>query len=309
MNPSLTLVSLLGALFAGCVERDAEPSFAVTQVTPIPLLLDAEITIEGRGFGESQGEVSISARPINVQSWTDQRITATLPIDTPRGERFLVVSREGQQTQPFPIYIAGELSSRPGGGRPEFGAVTDFTLPRDLGTSDQAVDMVADMERVETVDITLTDPSAPVVIEAEVNEDQGLKELWVHIVARDPRSLGAPSGWDVDPLWGAAGQLTFPSQQLRYLRMGLPDGPNAAGLAGEEPERVYWYHGNLVIENMAERATLMTLRFEILNPENAAPITIGFVPRFSSLRGVKNQRLNHSWSGGEITLLRRGDTP
>lgn len=166
-----------------------------------------------------------------------------------------------------------------------------------------------DMPLGRQLTLTLDDPNAAVILEAELRENQETPEIWVNVIARDPQSINLTDSWAETPLWGAAAQLTFPPEQLRFIRSSLPDGPNNAALGGEEPGRVYWYHGSLEIPRDATRATLMTMRFEVLNPQDRSPITLGFIPRFSSIRGLKNQRLKYQWSGGTLMFEVEGATP
>jgi len=280
------------------------------EVLPERIQPGGRMIIKGQGFGETPALVSISARPLIIEQWGDREIIVQAPTDTPRGDRFLVVSRLGQQTSPFPVFVVGDLESRPRGGRPELGVIPDLNPMPDGGPLDLSVDMIiSDQDMGQTLSLTLDDLQAEVILEAEIRNFQGVDELWLHVIARDPNSLGRESGWDQTPLWGAASQLDFPVSQLRFIRMELPDGPKAAALLGERDGRIYWYHGGLEIPSGATRFTLMSLRFERLNPQEKASIRFSFVPRHSSLRGVKNQGVPGRWSGGELQLEGTGDAP
>jgi hypothetical protein len=293
----------------GCVERDATPSLIITEVSPERIQPGSRVVIKGRGFGEEASTVAISARALVIEQWSAAKIIAQVPVDIPGGERFLVVSRSGQQTPPFPVFVVGELETRPRGGRPEVGVTLDIDVP-DFTLSDMSVDMTIPDQNMGGQELfALDDPEAEVVIEAELRDQQGVEELWIKVVARDPSSLGGSSGWGDDPLWGAAAQLDFPVDRLNFIRMELPDGPRAAALRGEVDGRIYWYHGDFSVPADASRFTLMTLRFERLNPQDRAPIRLSFVSRHSALRGVKNQRLPGRWSAGEVQFERRGDAP
>ena len=293
----------------GCVEREASLSLQITEVSPELLQPGGRVVIKGRGFGEGMGSVAISARALTIEQWSAHKIIAQIPADTPRGERFLVVTSLGQQTPPFAVSVAGELEPRPRGGRPDLGVLPDMDTP-DGAQSDMRVDMMEpDQTTGEIISITLDDPEAEVTLEAELRNFQGVEEIWLNVIARDPSALGRPSSWVENPLWGAAAQLDFPSDRLRFVRMDLPDGPDAAALSGEREGRIYWYHGNLNVPEGATRFTLMTLRFERLSAQDAAPLRFDFVPRHVSLRGIKNQRLSGSWSAGVLTFGPQGGTP
>ena len=293
----------------GCVERETSPSLQITEVSPDLLQPGGRVVIKGRGFGEEAGAGAISARALVIEQWGAQKIIAQLPTDTPRGERFLVVSRLGQQTPPFAVLVAGELESRPGGGRPDLGVIPDLDV-FDSAQPDMFLDMTqTDQMMGEALSVSLDEPEAEVTLEAELRDFQGSAEIWLKVVARDPSTLGRSSSWTDTPLWGAAAQLDFPSDRLRFVRMDLPDGPNAAALSGEREGRIYWYHGNLNVPEGATRVTLMTLRFERISAQDIEPLRFDFVPRHVSLRGVKNQRLSGSWSAGVLTFGPQGGTP
>ena len=304
------LLFFLTQALGGCVERDAAPSLIITEVSPERIQPGSRIVIKGRGFGEESSTVAISARALVIESQSAEKMIAQVPVDIPRGERFIVVSRSGQQTPPFPVFIAGELEPRPHGGRPEVGVIPDIDVP-DSTPLDMSVDMTIPDQDMggQELSLALDDPEAEVVIEAELRDQQGVEELWIKVVARDPSSLGGDSGWGDHPLWGAAAQLDFPVDRLNFIRMELPDGPRAAALRGEVDGRIYWYHGDFLVPADASRFTLMTLRFERLNPQDRAPIRLSFVSRHSALRGVKNQRISGRWSAGEVQFERRGDAP
>ena len=293
-----TLYLVLSALFMfSCVERTEEATFLVTEVTPNALDPGAEVEVKGRGFQSLPNTLSISGRPLIVLSWTDQSIRASLPLDVPTGERFLVVSREGIHTAPFPIYINGEGGARLG-RQPDLGRSASDLSDDAMIISDQGVDQMLG----QTVIVELDDPNATVVIEAETRQINQDTELWISLVARDPVTLGEELGWVEMPLWGAASHLDYPLDRLEFVIMTDSPGPNVAALKGDILGRIFWYHGQLNIPSTATRTTLITLRFKVLEPMNTTPLRIGIPSRFTSLRGVQNQRQKASWSGGSLLL-------
>ena len=313
-------VTLALSLSLGCVE-DPKPStaFEVTRVTPSLIVPGEAITIEGRKFdpevempsfssldGANRRNVAINGRALTITSWSDTEISARVPLNVGAGERSLVVSRRGEQTPPFSVTVEGDVVR-------EIPSVTDAgvgpVMDRDVRpTRDEGVIDMAPPALGPPITITLDDPNAVVVLNGRWQEFRGAVELWVDVIARDPRSIGRERGWDVEPLWGAAAQLDYPVDQLNFVMMAEPAAPKIAAYQGEVEGRIYWYHGRLEAPGDASEITLMTLRFTQLTPGDLNPIRLSFAPRHSSLRGQENQHIAVPWSGAQITF-NAGESP
>lgn len=312
---------LMLSLSLGCIE-DPKPStaFEVTRVTPSLLVPGESVTIQGRKFDPAvemttisssnraeRRSVAISGRALTITSWSDTEIIARIPLNVGAGERSLVVSRQGEQSPPFSVTVEGDtVREIPREGDAGVGPTRDRGVtppPQDEGVIDMAPPVLG-----PPITVTLDDPNAVVVLGASWREFQGSVELWVDVIARDPRSLGLERGWDEEPLWGAAAQLDYPVDQLDFVMMAEAASPKIAAYRGEVEGRIYWYHGQLQAPGEASEITLMTLRFAQLVPNDLRPIRLSFTPRHSSLRGLQNQHIAAPWSDAQITF-NAGDTP
>ena len=282
----------------GCVEKTESASFAITSVQPQTLEPETTTIIKGRGFGESLGTVAISGMPLEITSWAEQKVVALLPRNIPRGARYLVLSQNGKQTAPFPVFIEGELASSP--------SRTDMFLPMpDLSQRDATTDMLmppVDQMMGIPVQVSLDKPEAGIIITAQRRDDFGSPELWVSFVARQPNQTNG-GRWSEEPLWGVASHLTYPTDRLDFILMKDEPSRNIAAVKGDLPGRIFWYHGNLNLDESAQQATLITLRFSILDPTDSTPFRLELPRRFTSVRGKSNQRLAYEWSGGQIQLI------
>ena len=102
----------LMAYLSACVEKAETANFVILSVSPSVLEPETSIIIEGKGFGGDPNVVAISGQPLRINSWSDQRVVATVPANISVGERFLVLSRDGQQTPPYPVFVSGDLTPR-----------------------------------------------------------------------------------------------------------------------------------------------------------------------------------------------------
>lgn len=290
----------------GCVEQPTEASFVITEVIPSPLQLESRAVVSGRGFGDTSGSVTLGDRPLVVTSWSPSSVEVQIPMDVRGGERLLVLSRGGQHTPAFSVLVDAPLGERSRarvdqGVRPDYRIGADQSVDLSLPPVDQLVG--------EQVEVLLDQPNAVVTMEAEVQIDNGERTLYVHFVAHDPSTRGAATGWAERPLWGAAAQVDYPSDRLNFVGIALENGPERAALRGDIEGRIYWYNGRLRIPSHVAKWTLMTLKFRWVDPLDHAPISVSLPPRFVTLRGTQNQRLEGNWSAGMIQFLSAGGTP
>lgn len=299
----LLVICLCGTI--NCVEEGSPLPFAITDVSPQPLSPTRSVSVRGRGFGEITGNVTINDRPLTIVRWSDRLLEAELPADVSRGARFLVVSRSGQQSAPFPVTVEGDPGERTRGTL-DFAQISDMGSPRD-----QAVDQAIEPDQTVggRVNVVLDDEEAIVTFEAELRDAFVERELWVKVIAHDPIQRDQEEGWATNPLWGAAAQLDYPVDRLELVGIAEENAPERAALTGNQAGRIYWYHGDLRIPSSATRFTLITLRFKLINDEDSAPIRLSFPTRFTSLRGMSNQRLPGAWSGGTLTFEGMGGLP
>jgi hypothetical protein len=282
LSVSLICLSVMSFLvFSGCVDPAPKLDLTVEHVQPSPIIPGAQIKIIGHRFGETVGEVSIRARPLEVIDWRDQLITARIPEDTPGGEAYLVLTSEGRPSAPFAVIVDNDLESR--GGRPP--EATDASLP----TDDVAV--VEDRDAEPPIDLGPSDPSSLTVAlnvpDAEVtfsarrvSGDRG-EELWVTFES----SLSA---------WGAAAHLIYPEDRLIFLGT---EGEQTRYMQAKESaleDRIFWYSARL------SSGSLITLRFQVIDPTLPLEIPLTLPPRFAALRSGDNVSLSARWSSGVI---------
>ena len=282
LSASLMCLSVIISLtLSGCVDPVPKLDLTVERVQPSPIIPGAQIEIIGHRFGETVGEVSIRARPLEVIDWSDQSISARVPEDTPGGEAYLVLTSEGRPSAPFAVTVDNDLESR-GGRAPE---AIDASLP----TVDIAV--VEDRDAEPPVDLGPSDPlslavalnvpDAEVIFSARrVNVDR-VEELWVTFES----TLSA---------WGAAAHLIYPKDRLTFL--GTEDEQTRYMQAKESAleDRIFWYSARL------RSGPLITLRFRVIDPTLPLEIPLTVPPRFAALRSGDNTPLSARWSSGVI---------
>ena len=151
------------------------------------------------------------------------------------------------------------------------------------------------------VQVTLDQPDAGVIMQAEIRDDLGEQELWVTIIVQNKTDIDQQN-WSQTPVWGAAAHLFYPADRLEFLLMKEAPGRQIAAVNGDLPGRIFWYHGNLVLDENREQANLITLRFRVLRPADQSSFRLEVPRRFASVRGRENQRLNYNWSAASIQI-------
>lgn len=270
---------------SGCVTPEPTPHFMITSTHPEQLERGAQVHVYGVGFQEELGVVAVGGRPLIIQRWSSTSVIAEVPLDTPGGEGVMVLSRGGQLTPAFPIYVLGE-----GGER--LGAPPLSDSPPDLGMITQR-DMLLSPDQTlppdDDVTTTLDHPTAQITFTARLDpSDLSYKTLDV-LIKSDPSHI----------FWGIASLFKYPLDQLEFVGTVEAESTNLRAVQGELNGVITWYRVN------PDQGPVITLRFIRKDPTDMTPLSFQFIPRFSATRDIKNISIPTTWSDGVVTFSHR----